>query len=148
MKKTLVALSLLVLVFGCTKKNDPENALLDYVNYRFEKSQGRDKLLDMTSGELNLSIQQMTDEEFQKFSDVAKYRRGNFNVSLKKCTDDTCFITYTLKYDMMEQDVKTLSAEIKKVAKLVREGQVWKIADVSNVKTYFDSKQPLDISVE
>ncbi len=148
MKKTLIALALVLLTVGCTKKNDPENALLEYVNYRFNESQSRSKLLDMTAGELNMSLQQMTDEQYQQFSNVSKYKRGNFNISLKKCTEDTCYITYTLKYDVMDNQTKTLSAEIKKVAKLILDNKVWKVADVSNVKTYFDSKQPIDISAE
>lgn len=148
MKKTLIALVLIGLTFGCSKKNDPENALRDYVNYRFSTSQSKDKLLDMTSGELNLSIQQMTDEEYAQFSDVGRYKKGNLNIALKKCTETTCFITYTLKYQVMENDQKTIEAEIKKVAKLVQEKDIWKVSDVNNVKTYFDAKQPLDISAE
>ncbi len=143
---TLFLVSLLL--FSCSKPNDPENVLRGYIGYRFQKDQSKAKLLGMTSSVLKQSIETMTDEEFAQFVDISKYQKRDIRILNKKCSVDECFITYTLSYDITQDGDKTYNAEIRKVAKLTREDEIWKVADVNNIKTFYDSKKPIDVKGE
>lgn len=143
---TLTLVSLLF--FSCSKPNDPENVLREYIGYRFQQEQSKSRLVGMTADQLKQSIETMTDEEFVQFTDIAKYKKKGLRILTKKCTETECYITYILSYDITQEETKSYSAEIRKVAKLTSVDGVWKVADVNNIKTFYDSKKPIEVRAE
>ena len=146
MKKSVFAILCTLLIFSsCTKKSTSDDVLKGYVKYRFSSSQNKDALLEKTTGNLNERISKMTEEEFKDFISMEKYKMRKFVINLKRCSDDQCFITYTLSYDQYLDGQRKYENEVKKIADIRKLEDSWKIADVSNVKTYIDSKEELKI---
>jgi hypothetical protein len=140
-----IGLSFLLIFTSCTKKTNSEDVLKGYVKYRFSPTQSKDVLLDKTTGSLNERITAMTEEEFKEFVSMEKFKMRKFVINLKRCSDDQCFITYTLSYDQYQDGQRTYETEVKKIAEIRKVEETWKIADVSNVKTYIDSKEELKL---
>ncbi len=64
--------------------------------------------------------------------------------------EDRCTLTYIIKYKLVEKDdteakERNYNSEVKKVATLVRSEDIWKISDVSNVKTFIDGKDAIEV---
>lgn len=136
-----------LLAFSCTKKQvSAEDVLSGYIQYRFKSSQSKTELLSKTTGELYQKIVDMDEDTFKKFSTNENKRMRKYRVDLSRCSNETCFITYTLSYDEGDKKGRKFETEIKKIAELQLEDGAWKIADVSNIKTYIDSKRPLSSS--
>ncbi len=47
--------------------------------------------------------------------------------------------------DDTEAKERNYNSEVKKVATLVRSEDIWKISDVSNVKTFIDGKDAIEV---
>lgn len=139
----LLAISLLT---SCTKTNDPEIALKEYVDLRFSNENiSRNDVLKRTSGTLQQQISNMSDDEFTKFQ-TKNLKKRAFRILSTKCAKDECFVTYSIKYDTFDNsDGKVFTSEIKKIAQLQKENNEWKIVDVNNIKTFHDSKKALEI---
>ncbi|MBT7611423.1 MAG: hypothetical protein HN576_16805 [Bacteriovoracaceae bacterium] len=137
-------LVLLLLLSSCTKKESAEDVLSDFIKYRFNKNQSREMLLERTTGALFQKIREMDEETLTQFvyNDDLKLRK--YKVNLSRCSDETCFITYTLAYDQSDEKGRAYETVIKKIAEVQKEDEMWKISDVSNVKTYIDSKRPIN----
>ena len=134
----------LFFLISCTKKQSAEETLYSFVKYRFKENQSKDILLSQTTGILFKKIEDMDADTFKKFITNKQLKLKKYKVDLIKCTDIVCFITYTLSYNQTDKSGPKYLTEIKKIAELQLEGGLWKIADVSNIKTYIDSKRPLN----
>jgi hypothetical protein len=146
MKKYVYSiLCVLLISVSCTKKSSSEDVLKGYVKYRFSPAQSKDVLLEKTTGTLKDRISTMTEDEFKSFVSMGKFKMRKFVINLKRCSDDQCFITYTLSYDQYQDGQRKYENEVKKIAEIRKQEDGWKIADVSNVKTYIDSKEELKI---
>lgn len=147
MKINQVLFIVLSIVFlSCSKKEDPESVLMDYINYRFSSNQNKNFLLENTTGVLRDRIESMSDKEFQEFIDMTKYKKGKFKVLLKKCTEEKCFITYALKYIHFIKGKKAYEIEVKKIAEILKTDQKWRISNINNLKSYVDGKLGIDIT--
>ena len=146
--KYLLFVLLFVLSFSCTKKSTPEKTLQDYVDYRFQSSQERDDLLEMTTGSLYERISDMEEEELKKFLTGGMLKKRRLKILLKNCQDTQCFLTYILTYSQGAGNPKDFGVEVKKIAQINKVGESWKISDVSNVKTYIEAKKDLEVSAE
>ncbi len=134
-----------LLVTSCQREMTPESALRGYVEYRFGEGQSISELLSRTTGPLHERLQEMSEEEFQNFLEMREYRLRRFRVERTSCQDEQkCHLTYLLRYDQFNDNIKTFSVEVRKIAEIVAEGNTWKIADVKDVKTFFDSKEPIE----
>ena len=140
---TVVVLNLLM--GGCEKQNDPESVLRDYVDYRFMGGQDRGELLKRTTGNMYQKIEQMSNEDFNKFKSVDKLGWKKLSINNKACTDIQCEITYSFSYDMQKNDEKSSTVDVKTIATLEKVSDEWKIADIRNVKTFIDAKESIDI---
>ena len=144
--KYLYFLIILAIAIGCAKDfKNPETVLKEYVNYRFSKHQTRPKLLKYSTAFLYQSIEEMSEGDFNKFKNTGTYKKRKFKINLKKCSDNQCHITYTVVYDITKKNNLLYSVEVKKIAELHKVSNSWKIASVSNVKTFLDSKTPIDL---
>lgn len=136
-----------ILIIGCTATNfqNPETVLKEYVDYRFSKHQTRPHLLKYATAFLRQSIEEMTEKDFHDFKKTHNYKKRKFKINLKKCSGDQCHLTYTVTYDIIKENRNLYSVEVKKIAELHRESNTWKIASISNIKTFLDSKISIDL---
>ena len=140
MIKIILILTLTTL-FGCTQGDKPNQVLESYINYRFKGTKvSKEKLLEALTGTLAERVNAMSDSQINSEIFVGKYKLRKFKVLNSKCMQDKCFSTYTIKYDTYTQGKRIVSSVIKEVAELIRVSGKWKIADVSNIKTYHESE--------
>ncbi len=130
---------LLFLLISCDQKQGPEEALKDFISYRFSSSQSREGIFKRVGGELASRLSEMNEEEFEKFLDTKEFERGRLRIHSSRCKEKTCSITYTLEL----KEKKGFDISIKKVVELVEEDQKWLINNVSNVKSYYEARSPL-----
>lgn len=150
-KNAILSKSSMILFFiffsffsSCSSRKNPEEVLRNYVNYRFSGHQDKDYILKQTTGPLYDSINLQNDEDFEKFCmDVKNYRKKKFSINIQECSETHCSITYVIKYNVIKDKIKAYSIDVKKIAELELEDNKWKISDVSNIKTYIDSKQQI-----
>ena len=71
---------------------------------------------------------------------------NEFEITSKKCSEKTCYLTYSLSYHSLKQSnssKKKTFTSIKKIAELRQEEKEWKIHDVRNIKTIHDSNDSI-----
>ena len=143
--KTLLLLLLAVLV-SCVDNNTstPEGALKDFVESRIGQVVSRDFVLQRVTGPMLQSFENMSDEDFAKFADLRNVKKESFKILTKSCQEKKCFITYSVGYGTSQEEKKTFSSEVKKIAELNYVEGKWLIADVSNIKTYHESLEPIN----
>ncbi len=135
----------LVILASCTKKRSAEDVLSNFVKYRFKSAQNKADLLEKTTGVLHQRIADMDETSFKQFAKNKHLKMRKYRINLARCSEAACFITYTLSYDHSGKVGRKYETEVKKIAELKKEEGHWRIADVSNIKTYIDSKIPLSI---
>jgi hypothetical protein len=144
--KYLLFLSLL-LSFACVDNgNTPESALKDFVERRLENVATRDDVVGQTTGKLRLSLESMDDQDFAKFADLRDYKKSSFRIISKSCQEKRCYVTYAIGYKQSPAGKTQWTSEVKKIAELQWEDGRWLIADVSNIKTYHESAQQIEVS--
>lgn len=138
-------LSALFLITACVQDNlSPESALQTFVEARIGNVVTKDFVLDRVTGKMKQSLENVSDEEFNKFADLRNVKRNSFKILTKSCDEKKCFITYSLSYLTKNEGVAAFNSEIKKIAEIVSEDGKWLIADVSNVKTYHESLESIN----
>lgn len=142
----ILCVGLIIVGISCTKKADtPEEALKEYISGIPNNVSNRDFYLERTSGKLKAAIQAMDEEEFKQFTSMPKLEKLKYEILHKNCQPNSCIITYTVEYAQeFEQEGKFDSAS-KKIAEIIMDEGQWKIANVTNLKTFIDSKTPVDI---
>jgi hypothetical protein len=143
----VLLLSIFVVMFvSCDKgAKTPEGLLKMYVNdLTGSSSISKDYFEKYTTGKLWNSVVDLDEEDFKKFISMGKVKNAKVQVSNKNCVAQQCTLSYIVKYDTMENSKKTFKSEVKKVAILVKEGEIWKISEVSNIKTYIEASVPID----
>ena len=144
----ILSVFLLLFMISCNKESTPESALEDFINYRFESGQSKEDILEMTTGPLYEKLNSLTEEELQKFTDVKDLSKRRLKVLIKNCEEDTCYLTYILRYVKGNETPRDYSVEVKKIAQVNKVEEKWLLSDVSNVKTYIESKKELKIEEE
>lgn len=142
MKKWIIPF-LLVLLVACVKDElTPEGALRTFTEARFGNVITRQFVLDRVTGNMKQSFEIMSDEDFNKFADLRSIRSDSFKILSKSCQEKKCFVTYSVAYKTKNEEA-SFSSEVKKIAELVLIEGKWLIADVSNIKTYHESLEPI-----
>lgn len=138
---------ILLLAFAsCTKDNvGPEAALGDFVDSRVGKVIDRNFVMERVSGKMLETFKNMSPESFKKFADMKDIKSDSFKVISKSCQDKKCFLTYSISYLTTSGDKVKFSSEVKKIAEMVQVENKWLIADVSNIKTYIESLEPINL---
>lgn len=140
----ILILLFLVLNIGCNLESGPEKALRSFINYSVSQDQNKEFYLENTSGKLLDFYEKLNDEEFKKVLDANIKKVKKVKINLRKCSQSKCSITYTLNYISGEKGENEVLAEVRKIAELTNVDGSWKVSDVLNVKTYYDSKTPLE----
>jgi hypothetical protein len=125
-------------------KLSPESALKNFVEARFDAVVTKNFILERVTGKLKQGLENTTDEEFAKFSDLRNMKKDSFKILTKSCQEKQCFITYSVSYKTFQNDKSAFSTEVKKIAELEMIDGKWLIADVSNVKTYVEAIDPIN----
>lgn len=141
-------LLVLFLFTGCLKDDisTPEGALKSFIESRLDTLVTREFILERVSGKMKQSLENISDEEFTKFADMRGVKKDSFKILSRSCQEKTCYLTYSVSYRTLDdKDEKTAySSEVKKIAEIVNENGKWLIADVSNIKTYHESLEPIN----
>jgi hypothetical protein len=136
---------LLLILVGCLEDNlSPEAALKTFVESRMGKVVTREFVLEQVTGKMKQSLENISEEEFNKFADMRNIKKDSFKVVSKSCQEKKCFITYSVGYQTSNENKATFTSEVKKIAEIVNEDGKWLIADVSNIKTYHESLEPIN----
>lgn len=140
----LLLLSFLLLVTACVDENlSPEGALREFVESRMGSTVTRQFVMDRVTGKLKVGLENMSDEDFEKFADLRNVRKDSFKVLAKSCQENKCFLTYSVSYRTTLEKMN-FSSEVKKIAELLLFEKKWLIADVSNIKTYHESLEAIN----
>ena len=130
---------------SCLNDNQtPESALKSYVEGRIGQVVTREYMLERVTGKMQQVIENISDEEFKKFSDLRNVQRNSFKVLSKSCQEKKCFMTYSITFVTKEGDRSVYSTDVKKIAEVVFVEGKWLIADVSNIKTYHEALEPIN----
>lgn len=122
----------------------PESALKDFIETRFDSVVTRKYVLDRVTGAMKQSLENITDEEFNKFADLRNVKRDSFKILSESCQEKRCFITYSISYQTHNDNKTTFNTEVKKIAEIVMVENKWLIADVSNIKTYHEATEAIN----
>jgi hypothetical protein len=142
MKKYLFILFFLT---GCFEDNrSPEAALKSFIDERMGTIVSRDEVLEKVTGKMRQSLENISEEDFQKFADLKSVSRESFKILSKSCQNEKCFLTYSMTYKSTTPDQAKFSTEVKKIAELHNVKGKWLISDVSNIKTYHEALNPID----
>jgi len=141
----ITILFLIILSISCVdERTSPEGVLKDFIEMRLGQKVSREDIVEKLTGKIRQSIENISDAEFEKFSDLKGIKKNSFKILTKSCQKDTCYITYSLNYrnNMNDNNVETA---VKKIAEIKNLEGKWFIADISNIKTYHDVIEPIDV---
>ncbi len=139
---------LMVLFIACSKDiKTPEGLLVKFTEDVTTSNMDRDYYYEFTTGKMKEEIENLSDEDFEKYRDLSRVKNAKVDILKKNCPTQTeCSLTYIIKYDQ-EGTVKKedgFKSEVKKVAKITQVDTVWKINEVSNIKTYHESTKAIN----
>lgn len=143
-KNYCVAAVLLVLASCSPSPETPEGLLKMYVNDVTTKKVDKDYYLKYTTDELKESVEDLTEEEVANRSFSQNVKRAKVNILNKNCQNGSCVLTYVVSYDTVERDKTKFATETKKLAEIRKEEGVWKIANITHLKTFHDSREPIN----
>jgi hypothetical protein len=144
MKSLLLCLFALV---SCVQDEaSPEGVLRNFIEARIDHVVTREFVLERVTGKMKASLEHISDDEFSKFADMRGIKKDSFKILSKSCQEKICYLTYSVSYKTLndKDDAVSYSSEVKKIAELVNENGKWLIADVSNIKTYHESMEPIN----
>ena len=141
------ALFILFILASCFNNADtPEAAIMDFVNARLDKVVSRSEVLDRTTGKMKLSLESMTDEEFNTYANLKDFKKESLKIISKSCQDKKCYVTYSVGYKQVKASKTGWMSEIKKIAEVMRVEGKWLISDVTNIKTYHETGEAIEIT--
>jgi hypothetical protein len=144
--KLVLSLLFLSILFSCDKgAKTPEGLIKMYVNDLTTSTVDKDYFEKYTTGKLWDKVSNLKEEEFSKFVNLSKIKKPRVKISNKNCVADRCTLTYVVKYDVLTDKKKSFESEIKKIAILVKVGESWKISEVSNIKSYFEAAEAIEV---
>ena len=136
--------ALLFVLTGCFEKDQtPESALKDFIEARMGNIVTKDAVLGRVTGPMKASLESISDEEFEKSADLRNIRQDSFKVLDKECKSDKCLLTYSISYQTSHENKAAFKSEVKKVAEVQQVEGKWLISDVSNIKTFHESVEPI-----
>lgn len=133
-------------LLSCTKgPTTPEGLLEMYIQDITTKKVNKEYFEKYTSGKLWDSVAELSEEEFTKFVNLKKINNPSVEITNKSCAKDDCTLTYIVKYALIGENNKEFTSEVKKIATLKQFDGNWKILEVTNIKTFVDSKTPIEV---
>lgn len=136
---------LVLILSSCVKDaKSPDFVLKDFIDTGAGNIITREYVLSHVTGKMLQSFENMNEEDFKKFADMRNIKKNSFKVLSKSCQEKRCFLTYLVGYQTMKDDRSTFISEVKKIAEVIEVDGSWLIADISNIKTYHESLEPIN----
>lgn len=136
---------MVLLATSCSPSpSTPEGLLKMFVNDVTTKKVGKDYYLKYTAGELRESLDELSEEEVAQRSFLENVKSAKVDILNKNCQKEKCALTYVVKYDMYSEQKKAFEAETKKLAEIAKIDNKWKITGVTNLKTFYESLDPIE----
>lgn len=151
--KFLLLISFLVLT-ACDKgSKTPEGLIKNFVKEVTSSKVDMDFFKKNTTGELLKSVEELEPKELEELitsssKRLAKVKKPQVEISNKVCAGEKCTVTYIVKFDFDGNKEGVFESEVKKIATVIKDGEYWKVSEVSNVKTYYNAQKPIDTSAE
>lgn len=127
------------------KKGTPEDALTEYINYRLSGNQDKEGVLKRLTGPILEKVSAMTEDDFKIFMETSEHRKKKLEIVNKNCEQFKCNITYVLRYSTVEDEKEAFVSEVRKLAEMRFENGLWKIHEISNLKTFHRINAPIDV---
>tara|TARA_R110000868_G_scaffold100129_4_gene275455 strand:- start:1328 stop:1765 length:438 start_codon:yes stop_codon:yes gene_type:complete len=144
MIKTFLLCLITVFAFSCSKKLGPDESLREIVKLSISGKMSKDQLLSATTSPLRDELAALSEEDMNKYLKIEGASKDSFQINLSNCEELVCYLTYTLKYDTSKDGVKTFGVELKKMAELKKVDEKWLLADITDIKTYYEAQQPIE----
>jgi len=140
----LVLLSLAFVFISCNNgASTPEGLIQKFVKDSIAGKADKDYYAEYTTGALLAASVDLSDEELDG-SSLGSLSDVDVDILTKNCEEDKCIVTYIIKYKTESNGKKAFETEVKKIAEVVKEGEFWKLSDVKNIKTFHESKEPIN----
>ena len=144
----MIKLLPLILLVACSySPKSPEGLIKMYVKDTSTKSVDRDYYEKYTTGDILEATSSLSDEEFETNSKMGNVKNAQTKIVMKKCdSEEKCVVTYIVEYTYQatEGGKSTYKNEVKKIAEVEKVEGAWKIANVTNLKTYIEANEPID----
>ena len=149
--KIILLLSLILSMFSCTESTrdlkDPQDVLAEYVSRTFSSASISDKqrLLDLTEGEVKKNLESMTEGNFRKYFIESKRNFVSLKVLDKRdISSSERSFTYELTYLDKTHDNETKIIN-KKICNFKKIDKLWKIVEVKNIKTFMETTKEMNV---
>lgn len=143
--KNLVSLALVLMVVSCTKgAKSPDGLVKVFAKDIATKKLDMDYYEKFTTGEMWAQIQEMGEEDFSKNTRMVNVTDVKIRILSKTCESSNCVVTYTAKYKTKNSEEGEFESEVKKIAEVQQDGEYWKMAKVTNLKTFHESNKPIN----
>lgn len=147
--KNILIVFILILNVACTKgAKSPEGLIKMFAKDLATKNLDMDYYEKFTTGEMLSQIKEMGEEEFEKNTRMVNVTDVKVEILSKNCEGNKCVVTYSAKYKTKNKEEGTFGSEVKKIAEVIKEEEFWKMAKVTNLKTFHESNQAINPLVE
>lgn len=133
---------LLMFLFACSQGAKSPEGLVEMVVEDISNGKAdRDYMLKHTTEDFFELSQNTTEHQWAQSVGLKRIHPAKVKILTKNCeTSDNCKLTYSLKYVDHGSEVV-----IKKLAITKKIGEVWKLSDVSTLKTYIEDQSPIKV---
>ena len=139
---------ILILLTACSySPKSPEGLIKMFVKDTSSKNVDREYYEKFTTGEILEAADTLTDEELENNSKMGNVKKAETKIVMKKCeSEQKCVVTYIVEYTYQSssEDKASFKNEVKKIAEVEKVDGSWKIASVTNLKTYIEANEPID----
>lgn len=143
--KMFWSLTLIFILIGCTKgAKSPDGLIKMFAKDVATKKLDMDYFEKYTTGDMLAAIQDLGLEDFEKKTRMVNVTGVKVKILNKNCEGQKCIITYNVKYDTKNKKEGTFGSEVKKVAELEQDQEYWKLAKVTNLKTFHESNEAIN----
>lgn len=143
--KKIASLILMLVFVSCTKgAKSPDGLVKVFAKDVATKKLDMDYYEKFTTGEMWDQIQEMGEEDFSKNTRMVNVTDVKIKILSKTCESNKCVITYTAKYKTKNSEEGKFESEVKKIAEVQQDGEYWKMAKVTNLKTFHESNKPIN----
>lgn len=143
--KNLFLLIFMLAIVSCTKgAKSPDGLVKMFAKDIATKKLDMDYYEKFTTGEMWSQIQDMGEEEFEKNTRMVNVTDVKIKILNKICEGSKCVITYNAQYKTKNKEEGNFESEVKKIAEVQQDGEFWKVAKVTNLKTYHESNKAIN----
>jgi hypothetical protein len=138
------SITFLMIVFfslwSCAKPTDPQGVLKAFVLANFDHRSTSDLADTYFSGEMKKYFSSLSIEQREAFLKLEGHDFKSIKILSESRAGAQSSLTFIVKYSYKGHDV-----DVRKIAKLEKIQESWKIADVQTVKTYIEGQETINV---